>query len=102
MMRMKKKGINPNLSRVWLLVPKIFLQHFDEAVQGTFPSRSEAIRRGMNLVLEEVKRFQSNGPAFAGSPSSSPSSQRQGNAAALPGGEQFSASEKKEELYRDR
>jgi Arc/MetJ-type ribon-helix-helix transcriptional regulator len=98
MIKMMKKGINPNLSRVWLLVPKIFLQHFDEAVQGTFPSRSEAIRRGMNLVLEEVKRFQSNGPALAGSPSS----QRQGNAAALPGGEQFSASEKREELYRDR
>jgi hypothetical protein len=83
---MKKPNINPNLSRVWLLVPKIFLQHFDEAVQGTFPSRSEAIRRGMNLVLEEVKQFKGNGAAFAGPPSSSPSSQLQGNATAIPGG----------------
>jgi metal-responsive CopG/Arc/MetJ family transcriptional regulator len=52
----KKEG-NPNLSRIWLFVPKTFLQLFDEAVQDTFPSRSEAIRRGMNLVLEEAKRF---------------------------------------------
>ena len=64
---MKRKEVNPNLSRIWLLVPKIFLQHFDEAVQGTFPSRSEAIRRGMNLVLEEAKRFKSNEHANAGS-----------------------------------
>ena len=64
---MKKKEINPNLSRIWLLVPKIFLQYFDEAVQGTFPSRSEAIRRGMNLVLEEAKQFKSGEHAFAGS-----------------------------------
>jgi metal-responsive CopG/Arc/MetJ family transcriptional regulator len=57
---MKKKEGNPNLSRIWLLVPKTFLQHFDEAVQDTFPSRSEAIRRGMNLVLEEIKRFKAD------------------------------------------
>ncbi len=64
---MKQKEVNPNLSRIWLLVPKIFLQRFDEAVQGTFPSRSEAIRRGMNLVLEEAKQFKSNENANAGS-----------------------------------
>ena len=64
---MNKKEVNPNLSRIWLLVPRIFLQHFDEAVQGTFPSRSEAIRRGMNLVLEEAKQFKSTEHANAGS-----------------------------------
>ena len=84
---MKKKGINPNLSRIWLLVPKIFLQHFDEAVQGTFPSRSEAIRRGMNLVLEEVRQFKADEHAFAESPSISPSNKRQGNAVTIPGDE---------------
>ena len=52
-----KKRRNPNLSRIWLLIPKVFLKHFDEAVQTTFPSRAEAIRRGMNLVLEEVRQF---------------------------------------------
>ena len=55
-----KKGSNPNLSRIWLLVPKTFLKHFDEAAQSTFPSRSEAIRRGMNLVLEEIRQFKSH------------------------------------------
>jgi metal-responsive CopG/Arc/MetJ family transcriptional regulator len=82
-----KKASNPNLSRIWLLVPKIFLQHFDEAVQGTFPSRSEAIRRGMNLVLEEVRQFKADERAFASSPSISSSSQRQGNAVTIPGDE---------------
>ena len=55
-----KKESNPNLSRIWLLVPNIFLEHFDEAVLGTFPSRSEAIRRGMNLVLEEIRQFKAD------------------------------------------
>ena len=55
-----KKRSNTNLSRIWLLVPNIFLKHFDEAVQGTFPSRSEAIRRGMNLVLEEIRQFKAD------------------------------------------
>jgi Arc/MetJ-type ribon-helix-helix transcriptional regulator len=38
----------------------MFLRHFDKAVQGTFPSRSEAIRRGMKLVLEELRQFNTN------------------------------------------
>ena len=51
-----KKQKNPNLSRIWLLIPKAFLQRFDEAIEDFFPSRSEAIRRGMDLILEEVRR----------------------------------------------
>jgi metal-responsive CopG/Arc/MetJ family transcriptional regulator len=54
---MKNKETDPDLSRIWLLVPDMFLRHFDKAVQGTFPSRSEAIRRGMKLVLEELRQF---------------------------------------------
>ena len=63
-----KKGSSPNLSRIWLLVPKTFLKHFDEAAQSTFPSRSEAIRRGMNLVLEEIRQFKPHEPAEPSSP----------------------------------
>ena len=63
-----KKGSNHNLSRIWLLVPKTFLKHFDEAAQSTFPSRSEAIRRGMNLVLEEIRQFKPHEPAEPSSP----------------------------------
>ncbi len=51
---MKKKR-NPNLSPIWLLIPKTFLEKFDKAIEGLFSSRSEAIRRGMSLILEEVK-----------------------------------------------
>lgn len=56
-MELKNKQTSPNLSKIWLLVPNRFLQHFDEAIQNTFPSRSEAIRRGMSLVLDEVRRL---------------------------------------------
>jgi metal-responsive CopG/Arc/MetJ family transcriptional regulator len=51
-----KKQKNPNLSRIWLLIPKAFLQRFDDAIEDFFPSRSEAIRRGMDLILDEVRR----------------------------------------------
>jgi len=52
----RQKKTNPNLAHISLLVPKRFLQRFDDATRGLFPSRSEAIRRGMDLILEEVKR----------------------------------------------
>jgi metal-responsive CopG/Arc/MetJ family transcriptional regulator len=67
-----KKGSTPNLSRIWLLVPKTFLKHFDEAAQSTFPSRSEAIRRGMNLVLEEIRQFKPDKEESADPPSAPP------------------------------
>jgi len=67
-MELKNKQTSPNLSKIWLLVPNKFLQHFDEAIQNTFPSRSEAIRRGMSLVLDEVKRLKAQN-CEAGCPS---------------------------------
>jgi metal-responsive CopG/Arc/MetJ family transcriptional regulator len=78
---MKNKETDPDLSRIWLLVPNLFLRHFDKAVQGTFPSRSEAIRRGMKLVLEELRQFNSNEDI---SPQICPASPRQTNAAPIP------------------
>ena len=52
---MPKEKISRNLAQISLLVPKIFLDRFDEATEELFPSRSEAIRRGMNLVLREAE-----------------------------------------------
>ena len=77
-----KKGSNPSLSRIWLLIPKTFLKHFDEAVQSTFPSRSEAIRRGMNLVLEEIRQFKPSEEKSA-ELANSPSDQRPQTAAII-------------------
>ena len=59
---MKKVNVNPNLTQVSVLVPKLFLKHFDQAIEGFFQGRSEAIRRGMNLVLEEIQRLQNSDP----------------------------------------
>ena len=54
---MKNEKLNPNLSQVSVLVPKLFLKHFDNAIEGFYQGRSEAIRRGMNLLLEEIEQF---------------------------------------------
>ena len=35
------KKVNLNLSRIWLLVPRVFLKPFDKPIQGLFPSRSK-------------------------------------------------------------
>ena len=51
---MKKKE-SPSFARVWILIPKAFLVRFDRETGVMYPSRSEAIRRGMNLILEEAK-----------------------------------------------
>ena len=56
---MEKEKTSPNMPQVSVLVPKFFLKHFDKDIEGFFPCRSEAIRRGMNLVLEEIKQFKS-------------------------------------------
>ena len=63
-----EKRRNPNLTRIWLLVPKVFLQRFDTAIEGLFPSRSEAIRRGMNLILQEVRRSKEDEPPRSKAP----------------------------------
>lgn len=44
-------------SKIRLLVPNNLLRLFDKAIQGTFPSRNEAIRRGMQLVIEEIEQI---------------------------------------------
>jgi len=59
---LKKGNVNPNLTQVSVLVPKLFLKHFDQSIEGFFQGRSEAIRRGMNLVLEEIQRIQNGDP----------------------------------------
>ena len=54
---MAGKKENPAFARVWVMVPKVFLDHFDTEIEKMFTSRSEAIRRGMNLILDEVKAY---------------------------------------------
>lgn len=54
---MVKKKESPGFARVWILIPRAFLDYFDREIEDMFPSRSEAIRRGMNLILDEVKTF---------------------------------------------
>lgn len=44
-------------SKIRLLVPNNLLRLFDKAIPGTFPSRNEAIRRGMQLVIEEIEQI---------------------------------------------
>lgn len=51
------KKHNPNFSKIWLLVPKKFLEQFDGEIANTYSSRSEAIRRGMKLILEEIQHL---------------------------------------------
>ena len=53
---MKRQKLNPNFAQISVVVPKLFLKRFDNAIQDFFPCRSEAIRRGMDLIVEEVKR----------------------------------------------
>jgi len=55
-MKMKGKQKNPNLSKIWLLVPKNFLQQFDTATKNTHTSRNEAIRYAMQLTYREAKQ----------------------------------------------
>lgn len=52
---MKRQKLNPNFAQISVVVPKLFLKRFDNAIQDFFPCRSEAIRRGMDLIMEEVK-----------------------------------------------
>lgn len=55
--RKEKSERSSRCSRVGLLVPRGFLRRFDEAIEGWFPSRSEAIRRGMTLVIREARVY---------------------------------------------
>lgn len=57
-MGLVSKKESPSFARVWILIPRVFLSHFDRAIEGMFSSRSEAIRRGMNLVLGEINALE--------------------------------------------
>ena len=44
------------LKRILVHVPKEFLEEFDRETLGLYASRNEAIRAGMIMVLEALKR----------------------------------------------
>ena len=46
---------SPRFTGVWVNVPTGFLLRFDKEIEDMFPSRSEAIRRGMTLILKELQ-----------------------------------------------
>jgi len=45
-----------SLRRILIHVPKEFLEQFDKETRGLYASRNEAIRAGMILVLETLKK----------------------------------------------
>ncbi|MCL2359396.1 ribbon-helix-helix domain-containing protein [Candidatus Bathycorpusculum sp.] len=51
---MKTKQKNSNPTKIWLLVPKNFLQQFDTETKNHYTSRNEAIRSGMQLIRKEI------------------------------------------------
>ncbi|MCL2476978.1 hypothetical protein [Candidatus Bathycorpusculum sp.] len=59
---MKNKQKTMDLSKIWLLVPKTFLQQFDTATKNTHTSRSEAIRYAMQLTYKEIKQRKTHIP----------------------------------------
>jgi metal-responsive CopG/Arc/MetJ family transcriptional regulator len=44
------------LRRILIHVPTEFLEEFDKETRGLYASRNEAIRAGMMLVLETLKK----------------------------------------------
>ena len=44
-----------NITKITVSLPKPFLERFDQTIDGYFINRSEAVRRGMNFVLEEME-----------------------------------------------
>jgi metal-responsive CopG/Arc/MetJ family transcriptional regulator len=44
------------LKRILVHVPEKFLERFDREIEGVYASRNKAIRAGMIMVLENVKR----------------------------------------------
>ena len=47
-----------HLTGIMVYVPRVFLERFDESIVGMYPSRSEAVRRGMALILKEIRDFE--------------------------------------------
>jgi len=44
------------LKRILVHVPDKFLEEFDREIRGLYASRNEAIRAGMILILETMRR----------------------------------------------
>jgi len=44
------------LKRILVHVPEKFLEEFDREIGGLYASRNEAIRAGMILILETMRR----------------------------------------------
>ncbi len=59
-MKNSEKNPNPSMEvkpvKVFVRVPSKFLETFDHATHAWFATRSEAIRRGMTLVLMEINQ----------------------------------------------
>ncbi|MFQ6077348.1 MAG: hypothetical protein ACE5Z5_14675 [Candidatus Bathyarchaeia archaeon] len=49
-------GLKRRLRRVLVHVPRDFLEEFDGETGGLYASRNEAIRAGMALVLESIRK----------------------------------------------
>jgi Arc/MetJ-type ribon-helix-helix transcriptional regulator len=60
--KLKNKQKTQDLSKIWLLVPKNFLEQFDTATKNTHTSRSEAIRYAMQLTFKEIKQQKTHTP----------------------------------------
>ena len=54
-MRRLEKTVR-NIRRVLVHIPKDFLAEFNREITGLYASRTEAIRAGMIMVLEAVKK----------------------------------------------
>jgi metal-responsive CopG/Arc/MetJ family transcriptional regulator len=48
--------VGKNIKRVLVHIPKDFLEEFDRETIGLYASRNEAIRAGMIMVVEAVKK----------------------------------------------
>ena len=56
--RLQPKLINTSsrLRKILIHIPKEFLEEFDKEILGLYASRNEAIRAGMILVLDTLKK----------------------------------------------
>ena len=53
---MRPPSMDGDLRRILVRVPEKFLREFDRETRGLYASRNEAIRAGMIMVLEALKR----------------------------------------------
>lgn len=53
---MEASETGTKLKRILIHVPEKFLESFDSEIEGIYASRNEAIRAGMIMILEAVKK----------------------------------------------